>query len=881
MTKKIFCFLLFGTLTLSLFALSPKREMRSSWLATVWKIDWPNATISTTGNVALINNQKNQMIKMLDSLQNNRLNTVFFQVRGRCDAMYQSAYEPWSNDLVSYRGLEPGYDPLAFVIEECHKRGIECHAWLNPYRYSTESGGWTGSNNHAKNYQNTHPDWLLYYSAPYIQLDPANPEVRTQITNIIADIITKYDVDGIVFDDYFYAYGGTTTQDSASVRKWKPADMDVNDWRRNNINEMVADVYNIIQTKKPYVRFGIAPFGSWTTDVKLYQQEGLPYPAGASGTGNMYNEIYCDPITWLKEGTIDYVSPQLYWASTDDVGNYLSLCEWWSNIIVRYGKHVFPSMSMSSYGGTLSEVNAEINANRNYTKTNAPGGVFWSTKDWCYSGTFTANLRKLNTQTALLPAVDWKSHPTLGMVQNISVSGSTVSWTTLGTNVRYVVYAIPNAYVNTKNILNDSKYMLGMTYTNSYTIPSNISSSSYKFAIAPLDRYGNEFPASIQGVAQKTAISVTLTSPANGEKLYCPLTFTWQANSNAETYFLEIAEDASFTKMVYVKETTSTSVSTTNIKTLSGGTYYWRVRARRSSAPDGYSEIRSLNLEEFKITSPQNGATEVSLTPTITWSAHSQASGFTLHISTDIAFSDTIVYKNLSAGINSYAIPENSLAGLQTYYVRIYAAVGATTLTTSTIAFTTVSAVPSVPNILTPENNSTVPSKNVSVTWSPNVGLSYRVEVSPVNTFPSRNKKIKSTQTGVFETVFEDLADGVYYARMCAYYNPNNTATAWSTIISFTVQNQTAVVNTKADLFNCFVISGNEDILVIDAYENCGAKISLIDLAGRTMNVLYNDMPITTGRNQISLPTKNLAHGLYLLSVDVGTEKQIIKLISK
>ncbi|NCA78827.1 MAG: hypothetical protein EOM76_01345, partial [Sphingobacteriia bacterium] len=333
MTKKIFCFLLFGTLTLSLFALSPKREMRSSWLATVWKIDWPNATISTTGNVALINNQKNQMIKMLDSLQNNRLNTVFFQVRGRCDAMYQSAYEPWSNDLVSYRGLEPGYDPLAFVIEECHKRGIECHAWLNPYRYSTESGGWTGSNNHAKNYQNTHPDWLLYYSAPYIQLDPANPEVRTQITNIIADIITKYDVDGIVFDDYFYAYGGTTTQDSASVRKWKPADMDVNDWRRNNINQMVADVYNIIQTKKPYVRFGIAPFGSWTTDVKLYQQEGLPYPAGASGTGNMYNEIYCDPITWLKEGTIDYVSPQLYWASTDDVGNYLSLCEWWSNII--------------------------------------------------------------------------------------------------------------------------------------------------------------------------------------------------------------------------------------------------------------------------------------------------------------------------------------------------------------------------------------------------------------------------------------------------------------------------------------------------------------------------------------------------------------------
>ncbi|HPW96819.1 MAG TPA: family 10 glycosylhydrolase, partial [Paludibacteraceae bacterium] len=259
MTKRISIFLLLGILSFSTFALSPKREFRSTWLATVWHIDWPNIQITTTGNTYQINSQKTQMIRMLDSIQNSNLNAIFFQVRNRCDAMYNSAYEPWSTDLVASRGLEPGYDPLQFVIDECHKRGIECHAWLNPYRYSTNEGGWTGSNNHPQNYQNTHPDWLLYYTVknnPYIQLDPANDEVRAQIVNIVADIITKYDVDGIVFDDYFYAYGGTSTQDSASVRKWKPADMNVHDWRRWNINRMVSDVYQKIQSIKPYVRFG-------------------------------------------------------------------------------------------------------------------------------------------------------------------------------------------------------------------------------------------------------------------------------------------------------------------------------------------------------------------------------------------------------------------------------------------------------------------------------------------------------------------------------------------------------------------------------------------------------------------------------------------------
>lgn len=156
---------------------------------------------------------------------------------------------------------------------------MECHAWLNPYRYNNSGSGWTGSNNSPLNYQNTHPDWLLYYSS-YIILDPALQEVRQQIKNVVGDIIGKYDVDGIIFDDYFYPYGGTTTQDASSVAALKPANVDVHDWRRDNINRMVAEVYDTIQTVKPWVTFGISPFGIWTTSASVAAAEGITLPSG-------------------------------------------------------------------------------------------------------------------------------------------------------------------------------------------------------------------------------------------------------------------------------------------------------------------------------------------------------------------------------------------------------------------------------------------------------------------------------------------------------------------------------------------------------------------------------------------------------------------------
>ncbi|HNX89407.1 MAG TPA: family 10 glycosylhydrolase, partial [Paludibacteraceae bacterium] len=196
--KKILIFSILLSLSFSGLAQSPKREFRATWLTTVWRNDWPKSTIITsTGNSGEIQMQKNEMIAILDSLKRLNANSVCFQVRSRCDAMYKSSYEPWSSDLVGTRGMDPGYDPLAFVVQEGHKRGIEVHTWINPYRFESVTNQWSGL---PGDYRSTHPDWLLTYPATNNSiLNPGHPEVLLQIKKIVAEIVKNYDIDGVIF----------------------------------------------------------------------------------------------------------------------------------------------------------------------------------------------------------------------------------------------------------------------------------------------------------------------------------------------------------------------------------------------------------------------------------------------------------------------------------------------------------------------------------------------------------------------------------------------------------------------------------------------------------------------------------------------------------
>ena len=213
-----------------------KRETRSAWVATVWQLDWPSNVITSTGNESQIKRQKDDLIKMLDSLSVNNMNAVNFQVRSRSDAMYKSSYEPWSTDLVSQRGLDPGWDPLEFCVAECHARGMECHAWVNPYRFESVQHQW---DNTPMNYRETHPEWVMDVKEAAI-LNPGNPEVTKQICDIIAEIVTNYDVDGVLFDDYFYLSGTPASADADLYSAYQSdgGALSLNDWRRDNVNKI-------------------------------------------------------------------------------------------------------------------------------------------------------------------------------------------------------------------------------------------------------------------------------------------------------------------------------------------------------------------------------------------------------------------------------------------------------------------------------------------------------------------------------------------------------------------------------------------------------------------------------------------------------------------
>ena len=476
-----------------------KREMRAAWVATVYCIDWP----STQGNVSA---QKTEIDTYLDNFKARNMNAIFFQVRSMCDAMYQSSYEPWSSYLTGTRGQNPGYDPLAYVVEQCHQRGIECHAWVNPYRWSASaSANWdTPQDKDLKN-----KGMLLSYTnssgTKTTILNPGLPATRERIVNVIREIITNYDVDGVVFDDYFYPNGIPTNSSAEDYNLWNDSGVDMTfaDWRRQNVNMMVSEVYNMIQETKPEVRFGISPAGVAGTASTSASQHGVtPCPKGSDW---QYNGIFSDPLAWLEQGTIDYISPQIYWKTTSSSNPFGPITDWWSYVANHFGRHHYASHSISFFdtSNTTSdwaEVVQQINYSRQYTEDNSPGVVLYSAR---YidgprkTGLGAYLLENAFQYPAMIPALTWKSAPGYGAPENLALSNGTLSWTAQqGTLVKYSVYAVPTD-ITVEQAMSTafdgirSEYLLGVTYSPSYTLPSAYQ-DDYWYAVCVIDGYGNE-----------------------------------------------------------------------------------------------------------------------------------------------------------------------------------------------------------------------------------------------------------------------------------------------------------------------------------------------------------------------------------------------------
>lgn len=305
---------------------SPDKEMRGVWISSVYNLDYPAKP--TTDAASL----RSQADSILDGVQSMNLNTVFLQVRPSSDALYPSAIYPWSKYLTGSQGTAPsgGFDPLRYWIDGAHARGLTLHAWINPYRITKEKDAeWSALP--ASNPAKQHPEYVVKYTDGNYYYNPGLPEVRKLVENGVQEILNNYpDIDGIHLDDYFYP--GQSFDDSAAFAKYGSGYSNIADWRRENVNTLVRELDSLIHAQNPDLQFGISPSGVWAN------KSDDPRGSNTRGGNQSYLNAYADTLAWIKEGTVDYICPQLYWYIGQSAADYSTLVQWWSDAVK--GKNV-------------------------------------------------------------------------------------------------------------------------------------------------------------------------------------------------------------------------------------------------------------------------------------------------------------------------------------------------------------------------------------------------------------------------------------------------------------------------------------------------------------------------------------------------------------
>lgn len=625
MTRRLLALAFTAFVALTLWAQeAQKREMRTVWIATVSNIDWPQTRGTGT---ATINKQKKQLTDLLDGFVKANMNSVCLQVRPMADALYKSSYEPWSSYLTGTRGQDPGWDPLAFAVEECHKRGLEINAWVNPYRFSNSSGNdcTTAIDKQLKN------SGILMQVGNRIVFNPALKASRDHLLKVCKEMIQNYDIDGIIFDDYFYPGGGTPEDSSApdyQLYTQSNSGMSIGDWRRANVNQMVKDMWDMVQATKPYVKFSIGPAGvAGQRSTSATKHGVVPVDEYCRASDWQYTTIYSDPLAWLEEGTIDYISPQLYWKTTHVTNPFGPLTNWWSYIAEHFGRHHYAShniyfMEKTNTKADWDEILQQIRYSRQYNRQNAPGVNFYSAKyiDGPTCKGFADYLSQtLFTHKALEPAMPWHSKTNYDAPANLAYSGGTLSWTGVNKKlVRYSVYAVPltvtldeaqsQAFDGIK-----SDYLVGVTYTPSFKLDASLQ-SGYWYAVCVVDGWNNEFAPAFYNLATEYADKVTLVSPIAGAAAIWNQQFAWTAADDA-TYELQISDDATFGNVLIQRKQITSNTTTIDLGDLaSGQTYYWRVATLQPNRLVMWSDAATFKApvrtpaEAVALVSPANGA---------------------------------------------------------------------------------------------------------------------------------------------------------------------------------------------------------------------------------------------------------------------------------
>lgn len=468
----------------------PKTEFRGFWVATVVNIDWPKKPSDP------IEKKKADYLELLDFYQSLHFNAAIVQIRTAGDAFYSSELAPWSRFLTGTEG-EAGEEYtslLHWMIEETHKRGMEFHAWLNPYRATFDLNTDILSDSHDFN---THPDWLLRYGKKYYY-NPGLPKVQQHILNVIKEVVENYDIDAIHFDDYFYPYKiqGEEFKDTATYEEFALPGQNIDDWRRENVNTLIKQIHLYLKSAKPWVQFGISPFGVWRNADK--DPKGSDTRAGQT----TYDDLYADPITWMQNQWIDYMAPQLYWSMDYEVASHRKLVDWWSKnawntpIYIGNGTYKIRNNADTQWN-RKKQIPRQIQLSR--ATDNINGNIFFSAKSLINRHEDVVNYlkRKVYTRPALTP----------GTLRKETVKLFSPEIKTSFQSASHYTFVLENVPHNTKKVLvysvrnsqklqeNNGEYILSIApvdKNNAFHIAKEKIRKRQVWGIRFIDRYGNK-----------------------------------------------------------------------------------------------------------------------------------------------------------------------------------------------------------------------------------------------------------------------------------------------------------------------------------------------------------------------------------------------------
>nr|CEL21756.1 COG1649 predicted glycoside hydrolase [Kibdelosporangium sp. MJ126-NF4] len=474
----------------------PKRQMRADWIASVVNIDWPSRPGLPAGE------QQAQLTSWFDEAVARSLNTVVLQVRPAADAFWPSPFEPWSEWITGVQGQDPGYDPLSFAVAEAHKRGLELHAWFNPYRVAMHADPSRLRPDHPAR---VHPDWIVPYGGK-LYYNPGIPEVRRFVEDAIMDAVHRYDIDGVHFDDYFYPYpvAGQQFDDEATYQRYGAATFPVKaDWRRASIDLLITELSARIHEAKPWVKFGISPFAVWRNKATD--------PAGSDTTAGVqtYDDLAADTRKWVREQWIDYVVPQVYWNIGFPPADYAKVVAWWASQVDGTSVHLYIGQANHKVGVSTqdpawrdpTELSRHLTFNRGHPQVR--GDVFFSAKDVRANRLGHMDILQAEhyARPAMVPVADRLGgrapHRPVLISARPGTGGVRLNWVADPRSTSFAVYRFDGTTTVDRCALADATHLVTVARAKRGLFQSSIDTDaqpgrSHTYVVTTLDRLHNE-----------------------------------------------------------------------------------------------------------------------------------------------------------------------------------------------------------------------------------------------------------------------------------------------------------------------------------------------------------------------------------------------------